>query len=74
METDEPERPENKRGMWGIQAAALVMIAGGVVAGLVWLPAEWSWIRRGLGGLVIGAGTALLILTWRLLVWDDGEE
>ena len=73
MESDEPERPEEGRGKRLMLAGGALFVVAGVIAGIFMLPGEWSWIRRALGGLVIGAGTALMIFGWRLLVFDADD-
>jgi protein-S-isoprenylcysteine O-methyltransferase Ste14 len=77
MQASEPEGsdgPGESRGKRLIQAGIAVFLVAGVVAGLTLLPADWSWIRRSLGGLVMGAGIALMVFAWRLLVYDDSED
>ncbi|MBW2272843.1 MAG: hypothetical protein JRG96_06205 [Deltaproteobacteria bacterium] len=77
MESTEPERvaaPVEGRGKRRLQVGFGIFVVAGLIAGLTLLPAEWSWMRRSLGGLVIGTGIALMIFGWRLLVYDDGDD
>jgi len=73
MESEEPVRAGAGRGKRLMVAGGAALIAAGVVAGLLLLPAEWSWMRRAAGGCVIGAGIALMIFSWRLLVYDADD-
>ena len=73
MKAELPEPAGMSRGMRWMLAATAVFLMGGTVAGFFLFPAEWSWLRRALGGLVIGAGCALMILSWRLLVYDGDD-
>jgi hypothetical protein len=68
-----PEPAGMSRGMQWMLAATAVFLVVGTVAGVFLFPGEWSWMRRALGGLVIGAGCALMILSWRLLVYDGDD-
>jgi hypothetical protein len=73
MESGVPEPSGASRGKRIMQVGGALFMGVGVIAGLFLLPAEWSWVRRALGGLVIGAGTALMVFGWRLLVYDGDD-
>ncbi len=40
---------------------------GGVVLGLLYLPPDWSLMRRVLGGLVGGAGVGVFVTSHRMI-------
>jgi hypothetical protein len=39
----------------------------GIAVGILWLPPEWAWLRRALGGALGGAGVGLLITAPRII-------
>lgn len=61
------------RTMWQLEAAleALVAIAAGVVAALVWVPGPWRWALA-LLVVVLCAGLAVVVPLWRYRVhrWE----
>ena len=48
-------------------ALFVICIVAGAVAGVLYLPAEFSWIRRLLGGAISGGGVAFLITATKLM-------
>ena len=68
------ESPRSDGGPAGIIARHPVICAtlgvctvAGVVLGALYLPAEWSLLRRCAAGGVAGAGTALLITATKMI-------
>ena len=49
--------------LWALVAAGVV---AGAAAGVVWLPDDWSLVRRLLAGGVAGGGVGFLIVATRL--------
>ncbi len=49
----------------------LGLSAAGALAGFVWLPPDWSVLRRLAAGAVAGVGIALLLMATRIMgAWD----
>ena len=44
-----------------------ICIVAGAVAGVLYLPEEFSWIRRLLGGAISGGGVAFLMTATKLM-------